>query len=119
MCGQWWVAPRRGEVARQGAHLLVPQCAAPLGSEEPASGVVEPVQHPPARGRKRARVSAVELDGARHLALHPSRADPGAIAVPGRGAARSEEHTSELQSLMRISYAVFCLQQKNQTKDTQ
>src|SRR3546814_1851406 len=26
------------------------------------------------------------------------------------GAARSEEHTSELQSLMRISYAVFCLQ---------
>src|SRR3546814_8775733 len=29
---------------------------------------------------------------------------------------RSEEHTSELQSLMRISYAVFCLQKKQQTK---
>src|SRR3546814_7644247 len=29
-------------------------------------------------------------------------------------AARSEEHTSELQSLMRISYAVFCLKKKNQ-----
>src|SRR3546814_9218339 len=29
-------------------------------------------------------------------------------------AARSEEHTSELQSLIRISYAVFCLQKKNQ-----
>src|SRR3546814_5216341 len=28
--------------------------------------------------------------------------------------ARSEEHTSELQSLMRISYAVFCLKQKKQ-----
>src|SRR3546814_1510525 len=28
---------------------------------------------------------------------------------------RSEEHTSELQSLMRISYAVFCLQKKNNT----
>src|SRR3546814_10422919 len=28
---------------------------------------------------------------------------------------RSEEHTSELQSLMRISYAVFCLQKKTQT----
>src|SRR3546814_7871469 len=27
---------------------------------------------------------------------------------------RSEEHTSELQSLMRISYAVFCLKKKNQ-----
>src|SRR3546814_7431145 len=30
------------------------------------------------------------------------------------GAARSEEHTSELQSLMRISYAVFCLQKKTE-----
>src|SRR3546814_4037536 len=29
--------------------------------------------------------------------------------------ARSEEHTSELQSLMRISYAVFCLKKKNDT----
>src|SRR3546814_2108750 len=29
------------------------------------------------------------------------------------GALRSEEHTSELQSLMRISYAVFCLKKKN------
>src|SRR3546814_7272482 len=29
-----------------------------------------------------------------------------------RGSMRSEEHTSELQSLMRISYAVFCLKQK-------
>src|SRR3546814_7086079 len=29
---------------------------------------------------------------------------------------RSEEHTSELQSLMRISYAVFCLKKKNQRK---
>src|SRR3546814_5767664 len=33
----------------------------------------------------------------------------GLIAVTGR----SEEHTSELQSLMRISYAVFCLKKKN------
>src|SRR3546814_2860557 len=31
---------------------------------------------------------------------------------------RSEEHTSELQSLMRISYAVFCLKKKIKTKDT-
>src|SRR3546814_9806459 len=33
-----------------------------------------------------------------------------------RWAARSEEHTSELQSLMRLSYAVFCLQKKNTHK---
>src|SRR3546814_14861601 len=32
------------------------------------------------------------------------------------GIRRSEEHTSELQSLMRISYAVFCLKKKNQTQ---
>src|SRR3546814_1222645 len=32
---------------------------------------------------------------------------------------RSEEHTSELQSLMRISYAVFCLKKKTQTKQSQ
>src|SRR3546814_3860827 len=31
-------------------------------------------------------------------------------------AVRSEEHTSELQSLMRISYAVFCLKKKNKKK---
>src|SRR3546814_7579627 len=44
----------------------------------------------------------------------------GIPAVEPRGARqdhRSEEHTSELQSLMRISYAVFCLKKKN--KQTQ
>src|SRR3546814_8932469 len=34
-------------------------------------------------------------------------------AFPGNKGLRSEEHTSELQSLMRISYAVFCLKKKN------
>src|SRR3546814_9781741 len=35
-----------------------------------------------------------------------------------RGLFRSEEHTSELQSLMRISYAVFCLKKKKQINTT-
>src|SRR3546814_10012374 len=35
------------------------------------------------------------------------------LVLVGLGAGRSEEHTSELQSLMRISYAVFCLKKKN------
>src|SRR3546814_9101993 len=39
--------------------------------------------------------------------------DPGKIVFAGVGKSRSEEHTSELQSLMRISYAVFCLKKKN------
>src|SRR3546814_5648466 len=46
------------------------------------------------------------------------RADgDAAIPLPGHKlrALRSEEHTSELQSLMRISYAVFCLKQKKKT----
>src|SRR3546814_8641419 len=37
----------------------------------------------------------------------------GASRDSGIARSRSEEHTSELQSLMRISYAVFCLQKKN------
>src|SRR3546814_7375762 len=36
--------------------------------------------------------------------------------LPGQHLFRSEEHTSELQSLMRISYAVFCLQKKRNLK---
>src|SRR3546814_2115258 len=39
--------------------------------------------------------------------------------LPGRCPGRSEEHTSELQSLMRISYAVFCLKKKNTQRHKQ
>src|SRR3546814_1999923 len=78
----------------------------------------------------------------RHLGLHPqhrlerlphSARQPfvqqvervklaeAALLVRSKGigrdlAVRSEEHTSELQSLMRISYAVFCLKKKNTTQ---
>src|SRR3546814_3504947 len=41
----------------------------------------------------------------------PRTSRPMARKSP-KGSARSEEHTSELQSLMRISYAVFCLKKK-------
>src|SRR3546814_6846890 len=40
---------------------------------------------------------------------------PPRVPCPRRSTGRSEEHTSELQSLMRISYAVFCLKQKKQS----
>src|SRR3546814_6625306 len=42
---------------------------------------------------------------------------PSAILALGQ-TPRSEEHTSELQSLMRISYAVFCLKKKKKNKKT-
>src|SRR3546814_4350649 len=46
------------------------------------------------------------------------RASIGIALYPAHGldAERSEEHTSELQSLMRISYAVFCLKKKRKTE---
>src|SRR3546814_9756934 len=52
---------------------------------------------------------------------HGQLVGPGAVRAPqheiadlcGNVLLRSEEHTSELQSLMRISYAVFCLKTKN------
>src|SRR3546814_10632718 len=58
-----------------------------------------------------------------HLTGEPQEPEPGFMPVKVLGykvngwrRIRSEEHTSELQSLMRISYAVFCLKKK--TKNT-
>src|SRR3546814_1163961 len=51
----------------------------------------------------------------RALFLQPPGRTP-AIGASGRVTWRSEEHTSELQSLMRNSYAVFCLKKKNKTQ---
>src|SRR3546814_1324309 len=48
------------------------------------------------------------------LVMNSTSADPPGGLQPFRPTGkRSEEHTSELQSLMRISYAVFCLKKKN------
>src|SRR3546814_5684376 len=55
------------------------------------------------QGRTGRPVSAVQTEAA-HARRDRTREGPG----------RSEEHTSELQSLMRISYAVFCLKKKNE-----
>src|SRR3546814_2153168 len=50
---------------------------------------------------------------AAHRGDDDAPASAAAAAAGARG--RSEEHTSELQSLMRISYAVFCLKKKTNT----
>src|SRR3546814_8483943 len=77
-----------------------------------------------------ARSPAIELDGDRDRTAHPvhlgaqgrvysdirRKIDPDGIAISIRSVRhglRSAAHTSELQSLMRISYAVFCLNKKN------
>src|SRR3546814_2334572 len=66
--------------------------------------------------RGSSRGGARAAHGRRPDGCHPdNRALPVAAALAG-AASRSEEHTSELQSLMRISYAVFCLKKKNNTR---
>src|SRR3546814_7256813 len=51
-------------------------------------------------------------DAGQRVELVHAGDQPVALADIGRGRGRSEEHTSVLQSLMRISYAVFCLKKK-------
>src|SRR3546814_5473667 len=59
-----------------------------------------------------------------HVEVEQLLAGIGGIGAEAAGAGaledevRSEEHTSELQSLMRISYAVFCLKKKNHSRTT-
>src|SRR3546814_13135438 len=55
-----------------------------------------------------------------HVGTKPLNLNPREFALLWRLAdSRSEEHTSELQSLMRISYAVFCLKKKNNKNESQ
>src|SRR3546814_6096229 len=67
------------------------------------------LRQPPRHDCRRHRHRQIRLaDGAGRRVLTPRRAV----------LSRSEEHTSELQSLMRISYAVFCLKKNIQTNET-
>src|SRR3546814_5495215 len=75
------------------------------------------LEHPPAARRAGdGQAAAAGNRGPRRCradgSAGASRPAPGG-AIP---AGRSEEHTSELQSLMRISYAVFCLKKKTETR---
>src|SRR3546814_985033 len=80
--------------------------------------------HASTRFRGRAQVLSVETE--RSGPLDPALPERAAILDVELGIAgidrdlvaalRSEEHTSELQSLMRISYAVFCLKKKKHSK---
>src|SRR3546814_3659874 len=104
-------------------------CSSDLGGEAPAAR----------KSQRRARAARLDLSQQLRDAApaqgaasadRPRPCVAGGDAPPGRRAAhgdtgrlrerglpqpspRSEEHTSELQSLMRISYAVFCLKKKN------
>src|SRR3546814_4440346 len=68
-------------------------------------------RHSPAVPRRRRDDRVAVITGATFRKDRAHRV--GGPRRPRGGFARSEEHTSELQSLMRISYAVFCLKNKN------
>src|SRR3546814_3115513 len=90
-------------------QLAITCCIAGLRNHAPRGGV-------DGRTFGRCKIQAfVHGVAARYRIASPSkgRAQIGIIdGHIGRQTGRSEEHTSELQSLMRISYAVFCLKKK-------
>src|SRR3546814_5980226 len=91
----------------------------PSGADtRPAAGV--PARNDAGRGTAHTRLAAAAGPGiaswppSRHPRLPNFRrhCSETKASPPPRRSTRSEEHTSELQSLMRISYAVFCLKKK-------
>src|SRR3546814_4250075 len=84
--------------------MIAANVAAAQALEAKTAPVVYRIHEPPAREKLIALRDYLKTFG-RSLAL-------GQVIKPGLFN-RSEEHTSELQSIMRISYAVFCLKKKN------
>src|SRR3546814_8152377 len=91
------IEPRRAHRRRKPARLL----DQPLGLARHV-GLLQMVDHP-GEGLA-ARLGDIGKD--------PRLGDAAEIIIGGRPPARSEEHTSELQSLMRTTYAVICLKKK-------
>src|SRR3546814_9086589 len=112
------------DLARSKRSTPVPRLTArslPLAQRRSASGSNS--RTPASRNVPKSSNSRLQIPGPVSF-LSPYAVDTASSPSATRGCTvkpRSEEHTSELQSLMRISYAVFCLKKKNkQTKsDTQ
>src|SRR3546814_5203647 len=80
---------------------------------------VPPVVIDSAPPRLAAKIEQATAQGAEFIVIDtPPHADSAASAAVEAADLRSAEHTSELQSLMRISYAVFCLKKKTLHKST-
>src|SRR3546814_5882630 len=82
-------------------------CVAIGGTAHPAN-----VQQGRAIGGRAARCGVFQPALLVHLKVHRCQAGEQGEHATDWTQVRSEEHTSELQSLMRISYAVFCLKKK-------
>src|SRR3546814_7478770 len=79
------------------------------GRERAAMAGVDGIGVPFGDAKRHARAGPVDEDRTESFAITLAEIGKG---VAGWRIFRSEEHTSELQSLMRISYAVFCLKKK-------
>src|SRR3546814_11973988 len=95
-------------------HVLSHSCptlrSSDLKPSDPGDLVVREDQSAVADSIRRYAVGQ-QLSGDIAVRMRTQPDEPVALSLAGvRG--RSEEHTSELQSLMRISYAVFCLKKK-------
>src|SRR3546814_6067491 len=110
VCSSYLAADADAVLVLQGALLQRRQHAVHVGQQDVG------------RLRQLHGKAGVQHVGGGHALVHEARLRPhvlgevgeeGDDVVPGL---RSEEHTSELQSLMRISYAVFCLQKKKSKK---
>src|SRR3546814_9030630 len=86
-----------------------PSPPVPSTSTSPGPGAQERRSHPSRVGW----VASLGREGQRSLPVGGEGGGTGSTLVMLQLAPRSEEHTSELQSLMRISYAVFCLKKTN------
>src|SRR3546814_455383 len=120
-------APKAADKPKEPPKQDAKPAAAGNGAEPPKAET--PKSEPPAASsgeearifasplaRRLAKEKGVELTALKGSGPHGRivKADVEG-AKPGAAAPRSEEHTSELQSLMRISYAVFCLKKKKST----
>src|SRR3546814_4340277 len=93
--------------AGEGAQVVDPQAHLPAASMRQAP------RQPPANADVAVIVDHAAEDVGPQDAARYQWNWAGAVSASSGSSARSEEHTSELQSLMRISYAVFCLKKKN------
>src|SRR3546814_7687224 len=105
--------------------LAVPQSARQAAGVRPAPVAVHDDGDVARRCRIQGNACVVhcllrpELAESERVLRHITDPRPGGSPPPSEpGPRRSEEHTSELQSLMRISYAVFCLKKNTQTQNT-
>src|SRR3546814_1417127 len=107
---------------RPGRHEL-PVDVGERGHAGGGQVVVDRAQEADRHAREREQVVGIRLLVRRHVLAHVVGAEDAvqvaAVVVLQLELLRSEEHTSELQSLMRISYAVFCLKKKIYTYTTQ